>query len=672
MRLHWLTISRFVLLLFGSASIALTASAQKNAAERYEIDAKRIGVSPVSKDALPRSREFIRLDSTYYVGWMYDGLYKFDRSADYLGYKNAIPSLQKAFDLIEKDYGNTFKNMFSSILFISQNINRLQDLYMIYGALREAYGNIEQPDLVISLLDRIEKFHFRKDYFNLNANRAWTYHRSRFLTSANFSFLKNSVEENEKKAFEYSYKGLAQIKKNKELNDLWFGPKQSEGDILNIYFYLSMLHCYNKNYDSSEYYYQQLAARGGISWNNYASMQHEIGNFHNAISYYEKDKFKSQHILKEPYYYLPILYIYGGKTKDAINMTQQIIAQNGSTPGFGWYNISLARAYLYDGQLDSAAIALDKAANFKELHIGTTLTQTQYDFTINLLRVQLADKKIAAIKFLNRGWWYSPKALYSIASLKIEKLLAEYVVVNQLAYNPERNRLVYELFCSESTSSFDEAWYLLKDFSPAFFLKKYQGYEQSDKRQNVQRYFKLFDARFAWQDGKKDEAREAMERMERTTVLDTANEKLFMARLYEALSIASKNDDRKDNYIDYGNNVLDLFPLLVPFSGIKIQAHLEITGVEDAVTKRVIDELKECNIDWVNKPGVSTATASLNFDIKGNKYQVILNMRSGTGKSLVTNGRLIFLLATGVGNELALRLFGKGGSLEFEMPELKK
>ena len=188
----------------------------------------------------------------------------------------------------------------------------------------------------------------------------------------------------------------------------------------------------------------------------------------------------------------------------------------------------------------------------------------------------------------------------------------------------------------------------------------------------MQRYFKLFDARFAWQDGKKDEAREAMERMERTTVLDTANEKLFMARLYEALSIASKNDDRKDNYIDYSNNVLDLFPLLVPFSGIKIQAHLEITGVEDAVTKRVIDELKECNIDWVNKPGVSTATASLNFDIKGNKYQVILNMRSGTGKSLVTNGRLIFLQATGVGNELALRLFGKGGSLEFEMPEVKK
>jgi len=61
-------------------------------------------------------------------------------------------------------------------------------------------------------------------------------------------------------------------------------------------------------------------------------------------------------------------------------MAQQIITESGSTPGFGWYNIALARGYLYDGQLDSCEAALDKAANFKELHIGTTLTQTQYDF----------------------------------------------------------------------------------------------------------------------------------------------------------------------------------------------------------------------------------------------------------------------------------------------------
>jgi hypothetical protein len=59
-------------------------STKNKAQARYEIDSKRAGVDPSSKDALPRSREFIRLDSTYYVGWLYEGMYKFDRSADYL------------------------------------------------------------------------------------------------------------------------------------------------------------------------------------------------------------------------------------------------------------------------------------------------------------------------------------------------------------------------------------------------------------------------------------------------------------------------------------------------------------------------------------------------------------------------------------------------------------
>src|SRR5678810_669387 len=103
-------------------------------------------------------------------------------------------------------------------------------------------------------------------------------------------------------------------------------------------------------------------------------------------------------------------------------MCNDIIAANGSTPGFGWYNIALARGYLYDAQLDSAEAALNKAANFKELHIGTTLTQSQYDLSINLLRIQLYDKKIDQEKFLNKGWWYTFSSLANIASYKAQKM----------------------------------------------------------------------------------------------------------------------------------------------------------------------------------------------------------------------------------------------------------
>jgi hypothetical protein len=86
----------------------------------------------------------------------------------------------------------------------------------------------------------------------------------------------------------------------------------------------------------------------------------------NNILQWIRDK-TIERALREPYYYLPELYIYAGRTKDAIKMCNNIISASGSTPGFGWYNIALARSYLYDAQLDSAEAALNKAANFKEL-----------------------------------------------------------------------------------------------------------------------------------------------------------------------------------------------------------------------------------------------------------------------------------------------------------------
>jgi hypothetical protein len=641
--------------------------AQGNAAARYEIDAKRIGVNPTDKDALPRSREFLRLDSTYYVGWLYEGMYKFDRSADYLGYKNAIPPLKKALTLLEKDYRGTLRNMYSSIQFFAQNIPRYQDMFTICNALKECYDNLEMPDSVMALLDDIDSYHFKKDYFGVYYHRAWTYHRNRFFTSAKFSFLKNSVEENEKMAFQWCYNGLASIQRNKVQNDLWFGPTQSEQDKLAIYHYLALLHCYNKNYDSSEYYYQQLAERGGISWSNYGGMQSEIGQFANAIDYFKRDQFKSyERMLREPYYYLPELYVYAGRTKEAIRMTQDIIATNGSTPGFGWYNIALARAYLYDGQLDSSAYCLDKAANFKEIHIGTTLTQSQYDFTINLLRVQLMDKKIAQVQFLHKGWWYLPKYLYQIAQYKLQKMMAEYVVVNELAFNPERVRIVYDLFCAEATSSFDEAWYLLKDFSPAFFLKKYENYLINDKRPNIQRYFFLFAAKFKWEDGKHKEAQNDLETLAKTALLDTANEKLFLGRLYEGLSKAADKAGQSNNVHAYNNTLFGVYPQLVPFSGIRMQLRLATAGTDDATTRDIIDHLKDCNIDWSTQPDIPLA--HITFNKKGSRYEAILNVKSSTGKTIVANERIIFRKPDTVAEELALRIFGKGGVLEYEPP----
>jgi tetratricopeptide (TPR) repeat protein len=647
--------------------------AQKNAAARYEIDAKRIGVSPTDKDALPRSREFIRLDSTYYVGWQYEGIYKFERSSDYLGYKYAIPSLQKSLNLLEKDYGNGLKNIYSSFVYYSQYQNRLADFFEIVYSLEQCYNSLEMPDSVMSLLDKVESYHFQKDYFGVYTERAWTYHRNRFFTSEKFDFLKNSVEENEKMAFKNCYRQLESISKNKAVNDYWYGPNQSEQDILGVDHYLALLYCYNQNYDSSQYYYNKLVEGNRVLWGNYAGMEHEIGNIDSAISFYSMPQSVREHSLSEPAYFLPTLFIYGGKTKEAISLVRDEIDRSGSTPGFGWYNIALARSYLYDGQLDSADFFLSKAANFKELHINTTLTQSQYDFTINLLKVQLIDKKIKQIKFLNKGWWYSISDLYDMLSLKVEKLLLQYVVVNELANNPERKRIVYDLFCAESTVSFDETMYLLKDFSTSYFENKYETYQKTDKRGRIQRYFKLFTAKFKLENGKTEEAISdandlLTETLSTTTPfpVDTANEKLYLARLYEVLANAHAKEENAYNTTFFRNVLFEEYPQLIPFSDLKIKMRLTVSGLDDAVTKEVINNLKDCNIDWTSDSDIDVPEAIISFDKKGKSYQATIDVKSGKGKSIVSNQQLIFKKPANVGKELALRLFAKGGGIEFQ------
>lgn len=663
-RLH---ISLFGCLLLLSWLFTGRVTAQLNQAARYEIDAQRMDAQLTDDDALIKGKAFQKLDSTYYVGYLYEGYFKYNHSADYLGYKNAIPTLEKARQLIEKQYNPEFKRLFNSLEYLTRYYDRFQDYYTICNALKECYDNIEMPDSVMSLLNHLATYNFKKDFFGIYYHRAWTYHRNRIFTPDTHPFLKNSVEQNEQMAFKFCYDGLNFIHQNKKTNDEWFGPDQSLADELQIYHYLALLHCYNKNYDSCFHYYEILAKYGMISWNNYAGFQAEIGNFKNAQQFFQRDltiSYSGENVLKEPYYYLPELYVYAGRSKDAITMCNQIIQQNGSRPGFGWYNLALCRSYLYDAQLDSAAYALDKAAEFKELHIGTTLTQEQYEFTINLLRVNLLDHQIEQLKFLDNGWWYSPIQLYRLAQLKAKKMMAAYNVCINLAYNPDRFRMVYDLFCSEATTTFDEGWFLMKDFSPKYFAEKYHDYQKVDKRKNIQRYFKLFEAKFDIQGGQYTKARTILEDLIQSTKLDIDNEKLFLGRLYEAIAKVYTKAENQGNRDFYNNMLLETYPQLIPFSGLKLKLNLRISGSSDHVVREVISDLNDLNIDWVFNQSVPTV--ALNFEKRGEKYQVTIKVTSASNKVIVDNAGLIFQKAEGVAGELGLRIFNKGGSLVFQ------
>jgi hypothetical protein len=283
-----------------------------------------------------------------------------------------------------------------------------------------------------------------------------------------------------------------------------------------------------------------------------------------------------------------------------------------------------------------------------------------------MLKLQLIERKIALVKFGNKGWWYSPTGLYNIAALKIQKILLEYVLINQLAANPERDRTVYDLFCGEGTTTFDEAYYLIKDFSPRYFIKKYDNYQKTDPRQNLQRYFKLFTYQVQWAGNHERKAFEGYQQLLQEVKLDKTNEKLFLARLYEGLS---KGNDEYGNQRDqdfYSNALYENFPQLVPFTGIQLKMKLNAGGVDDDNTRKVLHEIKGCNIEWINDADATTPVANVDFVKRGDKYEATINVKSGTDQSIVSNEKMVFKKPEGAGKELALRLFGKSGAKVFE------
>jgi hypothetical protein len=235
-----------------------------------------------------------------------------------------------------------------------------------------------------------------------------------------------------------------------------------------------------------------------------------------------------------------------------------------------------------------------------------------------------------------------------------------------MAANPERDRTVYDLFCGESTTTFDEAYYLIRDFSPSYFIKKYENYQKNDKRKNLQRYFRLMTHQMQWANNDDDKAYEGYQQLYKEVLLDTANEKLFLGRLYEGLIKGSNDNDNDKDAAFYTNALYQDYPQLLPFSGIKMKMKLNISGADDDNTQSVIKQIQRCNVNWVDEADANTPVAFVDFVKRGDKYEATVNVKSSTNSSIVSNEKMVFKQTDGAGKELALRLFGKSGAKVFE------
>lgn len=631
--------------------------------QRYEIDAKRIGVSPNSEDALPRSREFKRIDSSYYVGWFFEGAYKYNHAADYLGYKNATAPLEHALDLIERDYKKQLGTRTSDLLTYYPAYKFQIDYTMIAQYLVQCYSNMEQPDKVYALLRRVLKWNFQREYYMDAYNfLGWTVHRNRFYTSDKYKFLKNSIAENERLANRYLDSQMRKINRDAVLNQHIFQPGYEKADRLSVYHYKCILYSYSFNIDSAMHYFDLMRNTPLFPHNNYATFRSICGDFREAEKEYKiaSAQDNGDKRLQEWAYYTSILDIYKGQPKSGIELMKGMIMAAGSTPGFGWYNIALARCMHYDGQIKEAERYINKAAEFKEVHIGTTLGQSIYDFSVQLDKLMNLQASWQMQEFENRNWWYNPVVLGNMSKLLGQKYMQQFLIINQFAQNPERDRVIYKLFSTESTVSWDEIWYLIKDFSTQFFLDKFRKEAQTDNRKYIRKYFKLFIAKLEMKQGHYKEARKELDGILQDPDIDQQYERLFLARVYEAEAGCAR--ERKDDaaYSDWMYRLCTIYPQLVPYTGLEPNMHLNVSGEVD---KKVVDRLKDCNVNWVSNSSVPALSAYLIFRGQGEKRRIEYYVLDKNGDYIVPRQTCSYdtRRAEAAGVDMAYRIFNVGG-----------
>lgn len=635
----------------------------RRAEKRNEIDAKRSGTNFFSKDALPRSREFKRIDSTYYVGWMYEGMYKSEMAMDFLGYRNAITPLKKALELIEKDYAKALRVRSADFLEYYPVYTFQFDYSAITSRLVECYNNTDQPNEAYEVIRKARKWNFQREFFMQSYNSlAWLVHRNRFYTSDKYPFLKNSIAENEELSNKYLDSALRKIRIDKKFNDVFFQPGYDEFEKLSVYHYKAMLYSYALQLDSANKYYNLQKNKPYFSDNNYATFKSISGEFRIAEQHYKKasENDGGDRRLQEWAYYSSILNIYKAQPHTAVASMKDMIKAVGSTPGFGWYNIALARACTYNGETEASEKYIQKAEGFKEVHIGTTLGQSHYDFSVNLVKLHNIEQHYQSTKFENENWWYNPMALGKLAGQASTKLGLQYLIVNQFANNPERDLVIYRLFSTESTVMWDEIWLLIRDFSTNFFLQKYQQLIDTDKRPLLVRYFKLNTARLLLEKGKYDDAYKILLDITNDKTTDLEYERLFSARMYEALALYAEEKKLKEDYDRYAYNMYLAFPQLLPFSDIKPNLRLEISGNED---KELIKRLKKCNFNKVRNNSLAPI-ATIRTETKDGKKLVHYSVRSDEGKILIPTQSFYYTDAEKAGVALAYKLFGVGMKVE--------
>ena len=599
-------------------------------AQRIEIDRleREFRGNFDSRKAYELSQKMIQLDSTYYVGHFFESNYRYYRAADKRGYESAIKSLVKAVELLEKDFPRKLKRTTDIGAYIDCYQFQRKYAFLIYN-LAKSYEYVDKPGEAIKVVRRLQKRDFVFNFgVNVYDNISWIYLRNRMYSPEKYDFLKPTIEENLELASKYADSIKTSDKHNQWfLNTYW--PDFANNALLSYYHYKNIIYSHQLKLDSAEYFSEQLRRYDRLSYNNYGNLKFIQAKFQEAEDSYETARENDDYVeksIKEFDYMQSAIKIFQNELSSSKSIVENSIKNLGTAPGFGWNNIALSRAYYYSGDLKKSKEYRDKAANFKEIHVGSTWGEVAYDRNTLLFKYLYHKKSMNEITFRDKSYWYKPKKLYDLSKHHFKQENAHLLLTSELSADPERFIGYYNVFASENNIFFDEIWELIKYFNSDYFIKIFKDKLQEDERDRVHKYFNYFIAQFHLEEGDYDLAIQEFESVLEDNFLDETNEKLLIARVNEGLSKAYAE---KDNTIAANDNLMAFymnFPQLVPYSDLKMKFNLEVMNSSLTPEQEdIIEELKDCNIEWVeNDLNWPTLKVNLTTTNKNNSvdYQV--------------------------------------------------
>lgn len=629
-------------------------------AQRIEIDRleREFRGSFSSRKAYELSQKMIQLDSTYYVGHFFESNYRYFRASDKRGYETAIKSLVKAIDLLEKDFPRKLKRTTNINVYINSYLFQRKYAFLIY-LLSQSYEYVDKPGEAIKVVRRLQKRDFVCNFgINAYSTISWIYLRNRMYSPEKYAFLKPTIEENLETASKYADSIKNSDRHNQQYLNIWW-PDFAKDALLSYYHYKNIIYSHQIKLDSAEYFSKQLEKYDRLSYNNYGNLQFIQAKYEEAEESYEKarqnDNYEEKSI-KEFDYMQSAIKVFQNDIAASKSIIDESISNLGNAPGFGWNNIALSRSYYYSGDLKKSKEFRDKAANFKEIHIGSTWGEVAYNRNTLLFKYLFHKKSIKEIKFRDDYYWYKPQKLYEISKHHFKQENAHLLLTSELSADPERFVGYYNLFASENNLFFDEIWELIKYFNSDYFIKIFEEKLEDDERERVHKYFNYFIAQFHIEDGDYDKAIQKFKDILNDEYLDNNTEKLLIARIHEALCQAYTDEEKTDlaneNLMSFYNN----FPQLIPYSELKMKFNLEV--VNNTLTeeqKEIVEELKDTNIEWVENNQI-WPTLIISFTKKEDKHAIVYQVEVDSETRF--EGNIDVKDIENPGQQVAFRAFG--------------